>query len=197
MGTSDFDFREVLMAPRKSIATLFAFMLFFLPLSLFSQGAPPSPQIQAWLSELKSIQERLAPVEQEALQDPELQEEQEAIGEAVLAAMISADSTVEAKLDRLREIMLEAHGLNGDGARLDALAAEVQAIHPEVERVRAEALTRPEVETKLKAFRKRVQDRMAQIDPESRPLVTRFEELERLIRQSLPGPTVQRPVRGS
>lgn len=184
------------MLNRNPTATLLAFLLSFFPLSLFSQGPAATPEVQGWLVELKDIQERLSPVERAALGDPAVQLEQEAIGEAVLAAMIASDPTVEAKLDRLREIMLEAHGVDGDGPRMDALIAEVQSIRPQVEQARGEALARPEIEARVAAFRRTVHTRMIELDPDCRELITRFQELERMIRQSLPNRSAPVPVRG-
>lgn len=185
------------MSPRNSIATLVALTLFHAaPLTLFSQGAPATPEIESWLSELKDIQERLAPVERAALEEPGMQEEQEAIGSAVLAAMVQADSTVEVKLDRLREIMLAAHGSNGSDGEMDQLIAEIRELQPQVEEARAEALARPEIVAMLADFRKKVQTRMVSLDPASEPLISRFEELERLIRQNLPQRGARTPTRG-
>lgn len=159
--------------------------LLLMPLSLFSQSAPPPAQVEEWIVELNHIQMQLAPLEERALQDPTLAEQQQALGDDIRAAMIAADATVEAKLTRLREIMVAAQAAGGDMARLDALAAEAQSLQPAIERARGIALAQPEVEAKFKNFRKNLCDRMAQIDPASVQLVTRFEELERLIRSSL------------
>jgi hypothetical protein len=141
--------------------------------------------VEGWIVELNHIQMQLAPLEERALQDPTLAQEQEALGDDILAAMIAADATVETKLTRLREIMVEAQAAAGDEARLEALAAEAQSLQPAIERARGIALARPEVDAKFKNFRKNLCDRMAQIDPASAQLVTRFEELERMIRSTL------------
>ena len=130
------------------------------------------------------------------MQDVALQQEQDALGDMILAAMIQSDPTLDAKLERLRAIMVEAHAANGDEAKLTALATEAQSIQPHIERARAQALATPAVDTKVIAFRKNLAERMAQIAPESRPLVQRFEELERMVKASARQPATPTGARG-
>jgi hypothetical protein len=174
------------MTARNRIVTPLAFALSLAPLSLFSQDAPPpTDQVEQWIVEMQYLQTQLAPIEEQALLEPALAQEQEVLGDAVLAAMIEADPTVEPKLARLREIMLEAHGSMGDDAKIVALAAEAQTLQPAVERAKGAALAKPEIEAMIAAFRKRLCDRMVEIAPEARQMVDRFEELEKMIKTSL------------
>ena len=174
------------MSTRNLLAVPVAFLLTFAPLSLFSQPAPAtSTQLEQWLVELQAIQSELAPIEDAALQEPTLAKEQQELGDALIAAMITSDSTVSRKLDRLRAIMMEAHSAAGDDAKLELLAAEAQNIQPDVERARELALAQPEIAMRFTTFRASVYARMAQIAPHSSQLIARFEELERLIKMSL------------
>lgn len=181
------------VAPLKALALFWMpLALFWMPLSLFSQGAPPQsnphpPQVQAWMTELQQIQARLEPLEEQALEDPVLQEQQQEVSKAVLAAMVELEPAVPAMLEQLREIMVEARQANGDSDRLTALAAEVQQLQPQIARVQALALARPEVEPQVSAFREKLYARMAEIDSETPRLLARFEELDRLIRQAIQG----------
>ena len=112
------------MSSRNRIVTPIAFALSLMPFSLFSQNAPPvqSQQVEQWIVEMQAIQTQLAALEQRALQEPALAQEQEALGSALLSAMKEADAAIEAKLERLQQIMIEAHASLGDDARIQALS---------------------------------------------------------------------------
>ena len=179
------------MSTRNRFVTPMALVLSMVPLPLFSQSSPPASiptdQVQLWIVEMQHLQTQLAPIEDQALQDPTIAREQEDLGNAVLAAMLELDPTVQPKLERLRQIMMEAHAYLGDDAKLQALAAEAGTLQPHIERARGAALARPDIETQMAAFRKNLCDRMVLIAPESRQMVERFEELEKLVRASLQG----------
>jgi hypothetical protein len=188
--------------------TLSAFGILSLPLSLFSQAAPPplqlqpGPDVSAWLDELKRLQARLDPIEQQALADPGLQLQQQELGNEILAAMVRSDSSVARKLDRLQAIVVEIHQLNGDDTRMQALAEEVLQIKPSIEDAQARAMQEPEIDAHIKLFRASLYDRMQQIDPEARDLIVRYQALERLLQAALeeaqsapaqPSPALVRP----
>ena len=182
------------MLSGKKILTALAFVLTSTPLSLSSQNAPDS-DLAEWMIELKYIQTKLAPIEERALLQPDIAEQQHSLGEVVLAAMTEADPTIGAKVERLRAIALEARA-TGDREKFDALGAEAHALQPAVDRAKAAALEKPEVAARMRTFRKALCERMAQLAPQSRGMVSRYEELERLINGSLRQGSSQIPVIG-
>jgi hypothetical protein len=203
------------VSARKSIVTLSAFGMISLPITLFSQAAPPPPQMQpgpevaAWLAELQQIQSRLDPIEQQALQDPALQIQQQALSAEIIAAMVRSDSSVAAKLDRLQAIIAELHEAGSDPVRMESLAAEVLLLKPHIDNAQARAMQDPQIDAHLELFRAGLYERMEQIDPEARSLIVRYQALERLLQNALdeahksapsqqmvPGPTRQTQVRG-
>jgi hypothetical protein len=176
------------------IFTALALVLTSTPLSLFSQNAPDS-NLEEWVIELAYLKSQLAPIEERALLEPDLAQQQDALGEVMLAAMVEADPTVRTKLERLRAIALEARS-TADPTRLDALGAEAHALQPAIDRAKAKASKEPDVAAGTSAFRKALCDRMAQLAPESRGMVSRYEELERLINSSVRQGSSPRPVIG-
>jgi hypothetical protein len=185
-----------MMTARKLFLGFFAFAVTSMPLSLFSQTAPESDRVQEWLIEIRDIQTRLAPLEERALLEPDIEQQQAAVEHAVLAAMIEADSSVDAKLSRLREIVVEAGDARDDQARLDALGSEASGLQPAIARAREKALERPEIAAQVAAFRNALYERMGQLAPESRWMVARYGELQRLINASLRQGANPPPVRG-
>jgi hypothetical protein len=111
--------------------------------------------------------------------------------------MAEADPSVTEKVERLRAIMVEAGSTNGDQARLDALGSEAHGLQPAIQRAREKALERPEIAARAAAMKKAICERMGQIAPESREMVTRYQELQRLINSSLrQGPNPPRVIGG-
>lgn len=175
------------MWSKNSIPTLIALAVLVAPPAARAQTAAPPPELQEWLEEVQQLQARLEPIHQAALQDPAIQEEQEKVSAAVIAAMTDADPTISGKLERLQALAAEAQAAqaNGDQERLVELSAEAQVLQPEIEEAQSQALSRPEIETQIETFRENLHQRMAQIDPEAQGLIERLQELERRIRTAI------------
>jgi hypothetical protein len=160
-----------------------------LPVTAFAQSSPEQPpaEIQEWITEMQQIQARLEPVQDQALQDSELQLEQQQIGEAVRGAMVAANPAVAAQLERMEALLEEARAAQAaaDTDRIVALTAEAQELQTQLAEAQAEALQQPEIEARVEAFQKNLQERMVQIDPESRALLDRLQELDRRVRAAI------------
>lgn len=163
----------------RTIALVMACAAFPAALSAQQQTEPPQ-EVQELLQEAQQIQQQLAPVQQQALADEEVQAGQQRAADAVRAAMIAADPTMETKLDRLEAIMAEAQQaqMTGDQETIVALTQEAQQLQPELAEAQAVALEKPEVESEIAAFQKQLRDKMAEIDPDARPLLDRLAQLE-------------------
>lgn len=153
-------------------------------------GSPTLPaEVQEWIVEMQELQQQLEPIHERALQEPELQQGQREVAAALRAAMIEADSSMEAVLERMEELMREARAAQqaGDAERLLALGAEAEEIQPRLARAQAEAMEQPEVAARIAVFQARVHERMRQIEPAVGPLLDRFLELDRRITEALSG----------
>jgi hypothetical protein len=145
------------------------------------ETSAPSAQLQQWVSELKLIEEKLDGLEQQALKDPALQHEQEELGAVIVATMIRMDPSIEARFERLTQILAEAQTPGIDEARLKALAAEVETIHPILAGVQARAMEDPTVDQRVRAYKDSLDKHLAQIDPGAVQLLARRTELQRMI----------------
>lgn len=187
------------MCRRISLLTLSALAIVTLPFSLFSQGAPPlaqpemspGPSVNDLISELEQLDRRLDPIEQRALQDPSLIEQQQEIANEILATMIRSDSLLVPKLMRLQEIVEEIHEINGDPVRMKQLTAEVIDLKPYIDAAQAQAMEAPEIVILVDAFHAQVHNRMEEIDPDAHSLIVRHQALEQMLRAAL---EVDQPV---
>lgn len=143
-------------------------------------------QVQAWRAELQTIEMQLSAAQREALEDETLAAEQAEVTEAVRGAMIAADPGIEAQLTRLGELVTQARAAQaaGDAERIASLTVEAQELQPVVAAAQARALQVPEIAARVEAFQGRLHARMAEIDPEAQGLLTRRDELVRLIREA-------------
>jgi hypothetical protein len=137
------------------------------------------------LDELQQIQRRLDPIERQALEDPILHAQQEAISGAIVAVMIRSDSTMVARLERLHAIVAEIHELGGDPARMQELADEVVRIKPLVDEAQARALKDPEIQSLVDAFHAEVHRKMEEIDPTAAALISRYQALDRMLKDAI------------
>jgi cell fate (sporulation/competence/biofilm development) regulator YlbF (YheA/YmcA/DUF963 family) len=143
-------------------------------------AAQTQDEIEGWLDEIRQIQERLAPLEARALQDPELRAAQVEIAGVVRQAMLDADPELDRRLARLESIQAEGEAAvqAQDQARVAALVDEATTIQQHFAQLQHETLQRPAIAAQVDAFRDRLRARMSQLDAEAPRLLRRFEELE-------------------
>ena len=165
-------------------ALILAFAAF--PATLSAQQAEPPQEVQEMMAEVQQIQQQLQPVQQQALMDAGVQAGQQRAADAVRTAMIEKDPAMEARLDRLEAIMQEAQQAQaaGDSEKIAALTQEAQELQPQIVAAQEEALARPEVELEVAAFQKQLRDKMAELDPEARPLLERLAQLEERLQEA-------------
>jgi hypothetical protein len=177
------------MTTRTLIMGAAAAALFATPATLSAQQQELPPQVQGWLIEMQQIETRLAPIQEEALDDPQIQQQQEAVVQAVRTAMIEADPSMAQIIDRMEALIVEARAAQeaGDQERIIAVAAEAEEIQPAFARAQAEALEQPEVASRLDRFQENLHARMAQIDPEAPTLLARYRALEEQVAVAMRG----------
>lgn len=163
-------------------------LLLFLcaPTLLAAQEPNPVPpqstgETQSLIAEVQQIQARLAPIQEQALQDSAIRAEQEALGVEVRSAMVQIDPTLGEQITRMEQLATEAEAAQaaGDQARLLQLSAEAQEIQQRLAEAQIQAMQRPEIAARVEAFQARLQGRMIEIEPEAEALIRRFEELQR------------------
>jgi hypothetical protein len=175
---------------RIALTAVAAFACVFAPAVVSAQQPSPqqpSPEVQQLLVERQQLTVRLGELQEQALQNEELREQQTVVSDAVRGAMIEADPTMQEKLDRIDAIMEEAREAQSaaDMDRIAALTTEAEALQPQIREAQARALARPEIEQQVDAFQLALRTRMVELDPQAAELLDRLDELNRRIQAEI------------
>ncbi|CAN5709374.1 hypothetical protein BH23GEM9_BH23GEM9_17520 [soil metagenome] len=170
-------------------ATAFALVALGAPVMISAQQSGSPAEVQQLMMEMQQLQLQLQPLQQQALQDSAIAAQQAAVSDAVREAMVAADSTMDAKLDRMEALVAQAWTAQagGDTERLGAITTEAQQLQPEIMQAQMQALAVPEISERVEAFQTALQRKMLEIDPESKQLLDRRTELDAQIRAALGG----------
>jgi hypothetical protein len=131
------------------------------------------------ITEMTTIQNRLAPMQERAMQHPSLQAEGERLGESIRGAMAKITPEAPGLIAQLDEMGLEAEAaqLAGDADKVRELVMEAREIE-ELLIVTQEAATQlPEITAAIEDFEAKVQSRMRDDNPEAGPLLERLATL--------------------
>jgi chromosome segregation ATPase len=150
------------------------------PVAAQRSAAPSQEQMQQWMTELQQLHVKLEGIQARAIQDPQLQAAQNALGSEIKAAMEKADPQLPAKMQRVEALEAEAARARqaGDQAKLQQLSQEAYAIQASFMDAQNRVFQQPAVAARLEAFQTRLETRMAQVDAEAPALIKRFKELE-------------------
>ena len=104
------------------------------PATLSAQQQLP-PEVQEWAIELQELQSQLQPLQEQALQEPEIQAEQASVVEALFETMVASNPETAERIERLEELMQEAQSAQeaGDAERIAQLSAEAAELQPQIQ----------------------------------------------------------------
>jgi hypothetical protein len=158
------------------IACILALAALALPAHVAAQDAAPAPAA----NEAAQIQARLQQIQARAVQDPELQAAQAALGEEVVATMARLDPAFTARSERARAMQADIAAAQEaqDNERLHALAAEAEEIQAAFNAARARAMEDEQLQASIKAYQDRVVAKMIELDAETEALLARLNELQ-------------------
>ena len=146
------------------------------PTYLAAQAAPAAPATApAAASEAEQIQQRLALVQQQAMQDSAVH----ASAAAVTSAMEAADPEYKALSARAQQLRTDiaAAQASQDNAKLNELAAVAGKLQTEAAALQARVASNPAVQEKTNAYRTVVFQKMMEIDPETQALIAKLAQL--------------------
>lgn len=137
--------------------------------------APAAPAVP--LTELQQLQQRLAALQQQANQDAAVQ----AAFAAVNEAMAAADPEFKTLSERAQAIPAEVEAARAasDNAKLNQLAAEVNALNTSLAAARQRASANADVQAKTTAYRTALLTKMVELEPNTQQLIARLGELSR------------------
>jgi len=134
---------------------------------------------QVLITEMQQIQSQLRPMQEQALQDPELREAGDSLGESLLSAMEELEPETRSLIARINELapQLQAAQEAQDQERFMTLVTEAGEIDQLLQITRSEATERPDILRLVEAFEDRVQSRMVADNPSAAGLLERLEAL--------------------
>ena len=140
----------------------------------------PSPEVQGWLMEMQQLQQQLAPIQAQALEDSALLVSQQELGTEIKAAVEAADPGLNERIEQLQdaEAELAAAQQNGDSTKLQALAQDALEVQQRFIAAQQQALQQPQITAKVETFQTELEQKMIEVDPEAATLIQRFRELE-------------------
>lgn len=166
--------------------TLLAALFVVAPAGLEAQQQGPidpaqlPPEAQELIAELQQIQTTLQPIQQEAMQDPEIQASQQALGEEIQAVMTEVDPQTPERMARLQELMGRAQAAQAaqDEAAMAEIVTEARGLEQELQAAQQQAIQSPEIAPQVEAFEAKLLARMMEVDPEAETLIERAKELD-------------------
>lgn len=173
---------------RAAIAVALA-PLFIAVAAQAQQNSTPPPEVQKLVEEMRQIQAELEPVQQQALQDQAIQQEQQAVADAVREAMVAADPENGPRLDRMEAIVEEARAAQaaGDSKKVAELTSEAAELQPKVEAAQAEALAKPEIEARVAQFQENLRAKMIELNPAAKDRIARLQALSEQLQKAIGG----------
>lgn len=139
------------------------------------------PEAMALMGEAQELQQQLAPIQEEAMQDEALAAQLQELQERVQAAMRDENPELLERMDELEADFMAAQE-SGDQERVQEVGMEAQTVQSELQALQSAVLEDPELSASVQAFEDAQRERMIEIDPEAGELIDRldeiFEELE-------------------
>ena len=147
------------------------------------------PEVQEWAIELQELQSQLQPLQEQALQEPEIQAEQASVVEALFETMVASNPETAQRIERLEGLMQEAQAAQeaGDAERIAQLSAEAAELQPQIQAAQAEALSHPDVQPRVAAFQQKLNARVVEIDPAAEQVIELLAELDARIAAAMQG----------
>lgn len=151
--------------------------------------APPGPVDEAPLAldqgiehELLTLQQALAAAEAEAMKDPALRRDHDALQEAIQEAMREADPTHDERVSRLQAIEQElttsqASGEPLDMAKLQPLLVEARTLQQGLVQVQQQVVEQEPLKSRIQSLRERMLAEMTKADPTTPQHLERLEAL--------------------
>jgi hypothetical protein len=155
-----------------------------------AQALTPEQQaIQNLFNEYQELHSQLQGLQGQALQDPQLSADQEALGNDIRVAMEAYDPMMKQRLGRVNAIETEASAAQaaGDMPKLQLLMSEAQEIEQHFMSVQESVMEQPEIAAKVDAFQSKLEQKMIQISPGAQALMTRFRALETQLQAAMQG----------
>ena len=154
--------------------------------------------VQQMIQDFRGLQNRLASLQDSALQrSDQLQERQAEIQESIQTAITESNPELEediARMEELQQEMREAQQAQ-NRERMMQLSMEAGQIRSQLQSAQADVMERPAIQEDIESFQNELLDEMIAIEPQTEELIAqleslsdRFQEFQRSQQGAMPGP---------
>ncbi len=139
-------------------------------------GQDMDPETMELMTEAQQLDQALAPIQQQAMQDQELASQLEELQEQVETAMRDEDPELVDQMEQLQAEFMAAQEA-GDQERVQEIGMAAQGIQAEFQALQQRVLDRPDIREPVDAFEEAQRERMIEIDPEAGEIMDRIDEI--------------------
>lgn len=154
--------------------------------------------VQQMIQEFRGLQNRLASLQDSALQQSDqLQSQQAEIQESIQTAITETNPELEediARMEELQQEMQEAREAQ-NRERMMQLSMEAGQIRSQLQSAQADVMERPAIQEEIESFQNQLLDEMIAIEPETEELIAqlealneRFQDFQQSQQGAAPGP---------
>lgn len=145
------------------------------------EGAPApgdqmDPEMMELITEAQELEQRLAPIQQEAMEDENLASQLDDLQDRVEAAMREENPELVDRMDQLQADFIAAQEA-GDQERAQEIGTEAQTVQAEFQALQQSVLSRQDISDSIEAFEDEQRARMIEIDPEVVEIMDRMDEI--------------------
>lgn len=144
-----------------------------------ASGLPSARQSGGAMMEMKRLNKQLNSIRQQAMQDSSLQRQAQELQTMIDAAIREMSPQAGQQLDRMDSIrgQLQTAQSQGDTAQLRSLIMEAQKLNRALQKLRQRAMQQDEIAQAIKEFRKDLEARMREVNPQADSLMDRADSL--------------------
>ena len=146
------------------------------PGQMEGQAQEMDPEMMAMMMEAQELQQRIAALQEEAMQDEALASQLASIQDQVQTAMHDEAPEVMAQMEEYEAEYMAAQEA-GDEERQQQIAMEAQQASMQIQSVQQEVLSRPDIAAAIDDFEEAQRERMVEIDPEAGEILDRLDEI--------------------
>lgn len=143
------------------------------------QQAKPASGRQELVKEYRSVQQKLAMIQQKAMKDTALRARQQHLQQTVRSTMQEIDPKTEDRIDSLQSLQKELRAAQQakDTAKLRKAFVSYQTLQQELQQTQRQAIQRDSISRQLDAFRSQLVSKMKEVDPTADSLLDRRDDL--------------------
>lgn len=134
------------------------------------------PEMMGMMMEMQEIQQKLEPIQRQALEDEALAGQLQALTDRIQTLMREQDADLVDRIEGFQGRVAAAEAA-GDDAAMQGLMMEAQGLQAEAEALQIAVLERPDIKAEVEEFEAAHRARMIAIDPEAEALLDRMEEI--------------------